>query len=53
MFPADSCLAAAEFLDKEYKEENVEVVAWMTVKGKYEDDVQHLPRESGADTESG
>lgn len=35
--PADPCLAAAEFLDKEFKEENVEIVVWMTVKGEYED----------------
>ena len=27
----------ASFLDKEYKEENVEIIAWMTVKGQYED----------------
>ena len=37
MVPADPCLAAAEFLDKEYKEENAEIVVWMTVKGTYED----------------
>ena len=37
LVPADPCLAAAEFLDKEYKEENVEIVVWMTVKGQYED----------------
>ena len=37
LVPADPCLAAAEFLDKEYKEENVEIKVWMTVKGKYED----------------
>ncbi len=35
--PADPCLAAAEFLDDEYKEENVEIIAWMTVKGTYTD----------------
>ncbi len=35
--PADPCLAATEFLDKEYKEENVEIRAWMTVKGNYAD----------------
>ena len=33
----EPCLAAAEFLDKEYKEENVEIITWMTVKGTYED----------------
>lgn len=38
--PADPCLAGCDFLDKEYKEENVEIVAWMTVKGKYEDSDQ-------------
>ncbi|MBR5416948.1 MAG: MerR family transcriptional regulator [Clostridiales bacterium] len=37
LVPADPCLAAAEFLDKEFKEENVEIVVWMTVKGEYED----------------
>ena len=37
LVPADPCLAAAVFLDREYKEENVEVMIWMTVKGTYED----------------
>ncbi len=37
LIPTDPCLAAAEFLDKEYKEENVEVLIWMTVNGSYED----------------
>ena len=37
LIPADPCLSAAQFLDKEYKEENVEVLIWMTVKGTYED----------------
>ena len=37
LVPADPCLAATEFLDKEYKEENVEIMAWMTVKGNYPD----------------
>lgn len=37
LVPADPCLAAAEFLDDEYKEENVEIIAWMTVKGEYPD----------------
>ena len=41
LIPDDSCLAAAEFLDDEFKEENVEIVAWMTVKGKY-DDTEHV-----------
>lgn len=39
--PADPCLAAAVFLDREYKEENVEVMIWMTVKGTYED-TEHI-----------
>lgn len=34
---ADPCLAAASFLDDEYKEENVELIAWKTVKGTYPD----------------
>jgi effector-binding domain-containing protein len=33
----DGKLAAAQFLDPEYKEENVEILAWMTVKGTYKD----------------
>ena len=33
----DPCLVAAQFLDPEYKEENVEILAWMTVKGTYKD----------------
>ena len=37
LIPADPCFATAEFLDNEYKEENVEVVVSMAVKGKYED----------------
>ena len=37
MVPADPCLVAAEYLDDEYKEENVELIAWKTVKGKYPD----------------
>ena len=36
LIPADPCLSA-QFLDKEYKEDNVEVLIWMTVKGTYED----------------
>ncbi|MCR5702946.1 MAG: MerR family transcriptional regulator [Lachnospiraceae bacterium] len=35
--PAEPCLAAAEFLDDEFKEENVEIIAWMTVKGSHSD----------------
>jgi len=37
LVPADPCLVAAQFLDPEYKEENVEILAWMTVKGTYQD----------------
>ena len=37
LVPADPCLAAAEFLDDEHKEKDVEIVVWMTVKGTYED----------------
>ena len=37
LIPAEPCLAAATFLDKEYKEENVEIMVSMTVKGTYED----------------
>lgn len=34
---SDPGLAGCDFLDQEYKEENVEIVAWMTVKGEHED----------------
>ena len=34
---ADPCLCAVTFLDGEYKEEDVEVMAWKTVKGHYPD----------------
>ncbi len=34
---ADPCLCAVSFLDGEYKEENVEVMAWKTVRGSYPD----------------
>ena len=37
LVPAEPCLAATEFLDKEYKKENVEIIVWMTVKGTYAD----------------
>ena len=37
MIPADPCLVAAEYLDDEYKEKDVELVAWKTVKGSYPD----------------
>ncbi|MCR5090556.1 MAG: MerR family transcriptional regulator [Oscillospiraceae bacterium] len=34
---ADPCLCAVTFLDGEYREENVELMAWKTVKGRYSD----------------
>lgn len=34
---ADPCLCAVTFLDGEYKETDVEVMAWKTVKGHYPD----------------
>ena len=37
MIPADPCLVAAEYLDDEYKETDVELIAWKTVKGEYPD----------------
>ena len=37
LIPADPCLATAEYLDEEFKEENITVRVTMTVKGKYED----------------
>ncbi|MBO4903486.1 MAG: MerR family transcriptional regulator [Lachnospiraceae bacterium] len=37
LVPADPCYAIAEFLDDEFKEENVEIVVSMAVKGKYQD----------------
>jgi DNA-binding transcriptional MerR regulator/effector-binding domain-containing protein len=37
LVPTEPCLAATEFLDREYKEENAEIVAWMTVKGPCRD----------------
>ncbi len=33
----DPCLCAVTYLDGEYKEENVEMMAWKTVKGAYPD----------------
>ncbi len=33
----DPCLCAVTYLDGEYKEENVEMLAWKTVKGSYPD----------------
>ncbi len=41
LVPSDPCLAATEFLDEEYMEENVEIIAWMTVKGTY-CDTEHI-----------
>jgi effector-binding domain-containing protein len=35
--PTEPCLVAAEYLDDEYKEKDVELVAWKTVKGSYPD----------------
>ena len=37
LVPADPCYAVAEFLDDEYKEENVDIIVSMNVKGKYQD----------------
>lgn len=37
LIPAEPCMAAAVFLDKEYREENVEIMVSMTVRGTYED----------------
>ncbi len=37
LVPAVPCLASAQFLDMEYKEENVEVMISMNVKGTYQD----------------
>ena len=34
---ADPCLCAVSFLDGEYKEADVEVMAWKTMKGRYPD----------------
>lgn len=34
---ADPCLCAVSFFDQEFKEENVELMAWKTVKGQYPD----------------
>ncbi|MCR5235342.1 MAG: MerR family transcriptional regulator [Lachnospiraceae bacterium] len=36
LVPDEPCLAGADFFDEEYKEENVDVRIWMTVKGTYE-----------------
>ena len=35
--PADPCLCAVSYLDGEYKEKDVEMLAWKTVKGSYPD----------------
>ena len=37
VIPAEPCLVAAEYLDDEYKEKDVELIAWKTVKGTYSD----------------
>ena len=37
IIPAEPCLVAAEYLDDEYKEKDVELIAWKTVKGNYPD----------------
>ena len=37
VIPAEPCLVAAEYLEDEYKEEDVELIAWKTVRGKYPD----------------
>lgn len=37
MIPADPCQVAAEYPDDEYREKDVEVIAWKTVKGEYPD----------------
>ena len=37
LVPDEPCYAIAEFLDEEFKEENIEIVVSMAVKGKYED----------------
>ena len=37
MIPAEPCLVAAEYLDDEYREKDVELIAWKTVKGEYPD----------------
>ena len=37
LVPDDPCICAVTFLDGEYKENDVEVMAWKTVKGSYHD----------------
>ena len=37
LVPTEPCYAVAEFLDPEFKEENVEIMVSMAVKGKYQD----------------
>lgn len=37
LIPSEPCLVAASFLDDEFKEENVELIVWKTVKGTYPD----------------
>ena len=42
----DPCLCAVTYLDGEYKEENVEMMAWKTVKGSYPD-TEHVKFQTG------
>ena len=37
LVPDDPCYAIAEFLDNEFKEENVEIIVSMAVKGRHQD----------------
>ena len=37
LVPDDPCYAIAEFLDDEFKEENVEIIVSMAVKGRHQD----------------
>ena len=37
LMEADPCLCAVSYLDGEYKEENVDMMAWKTVRGSYPD----------------
>ena len=37
LIEADPCLCAVTFLDNEYREKDVEMLAWKTVKGSYPD----------------
>ena len=44
----DPCLCAVTYLDGEYKEENVEMMAWKTVKGSYHGTCE-VPHFAGGD----